>query len=31
LNPMTYQEAVAAEPRLADELRQRGFRVYGGH
>ena len=31
LNPMTYQEAVAAEPRLAEELRARGFQVYGGH
>ena len=31
LNPMTYQEAVEAEPRLAEELRQRGFQVFGGH
>ena len=31
LNPMTYDEAVAAEPRLAEELRQRGFQVFGGH
>ena len=31
LNPMTYEEAKAAEPRLAEELRQRGYLVYGGH
>lgn len=31
LNPMTYEEAVAAEPRLAAELRERGFLVFGGH
>ncbi len=31
LNPMTYAEAAAAEPRLAEELRQRGFQVFGGH
>jgi len=31
LNPMTYREAVAAEPRLAEELRERGFQVFGGH
>ncbi len=31
LNPMTYREAVAAEPRLAEELRGRGYQVFGGH
>jgi predicted GIY-YIG superfamily endonuclease len=31
LNPMTYEEAQAAEPALAEELRQRGFLVFGGH
>jgi predicted GIY-YIG superfamily endonuclease len=31
LNPMTYQEAVEAEPRLADQLTARGYRVFGGH
>lgn len=31
LNPMTYREAVAAEPRLAEELRARGYQVFGGH
>jgi len=31
LNPMTYAEAAAAEPRLAEELRERGFQVFGGH
>jgi predicted GIY-YIG superfamily endonuclease len=31
LNPMTYAEAVEAEPRLAEELRQKGYLVYGGH
>ena len=31
LNPMTYAEAVAAEPALAEDLRQRGFQVFGGH
>lgn len=31
LNPMTYQEAVEAEPRLAETLRGRGFQVFGGH
>jgi len=31
LNPMNYEEAVAAEPLLADELRSRGYRVFGGH
>ncbi len=31
LNPMTYEEAVAAEPRLAAELEARGYQVFGGH
>jgi predicted GIY-YIG superfamily endonuclease len=31
LNPMTYTEAVEAEPRLADELRAQGYQVFGGH
>ena len=31
LNPMTYAEALAMEAQLADELRARGFQVYGGH
>lgn len=31
LNPMPYAEAVAAEARLAAELRARGFQVFGGH
>ncbi|RPJ69983.1 MAG: hypothetical protein EHM24_16960 [Acidobacteria bacterium] len=31
LNPMTYAEALDAEPRLADELRERGYQVFGGH
>ena len=31
LNPMTYEAAVEAEPRLAEELRQQGYQVFGGH
>jgi predicted GIY-YIG superfamily endonuclease len=31
LNPMTYAEAVEAEPRLADALRAEGYQVFGGH
>jgi hypothetical protein len=31
LNPMAYDEAAAAEPRLAEALRQRGLVVFGGH
>jgi hypothetical protein len=31
LNPMTYEEAKDAEPRLAEELRKKGYQVYGGH
>jgi predicted GIY-YIG superfamily endonuclease len=31
LNPMTFGEAVEMEPRLADQLRRRGYQVFGGH
>jgi predicted GIY-YIG superfamily endonuclease len=31
LNPMTYAEAVEAEPRLAEELKALGYQVFGGH
>ncbi len=31
LNPMTYEDAKAMEPLLADSLRKRGYRVFGGH
>ncbi len=31
LNPMPYQKAKDMETALADSLRKRGFRVYGGH
>lgn len=31
LNPMSYEEAVRREGELADSLRKRGFRVFGGH
>jgi hypothetical protein len=31
LNPMSYADAVAMEARLAEELRRRGFVVFGGH
>jgi predicted GIY-YIG superfamily endonuclease len=31
LNPMPYTEAVAMERQLAEELRERGFVVFGGH
>jgi hypothetical protein len=31
LNPLTHEEAVAAEPRLAEELKARGYQVFGGH
>jgi hypothetical protein len=31
LNPMAYKEAVAMEVQLANELRGRGFQVFGGH
>ena len=31
LNPMPYAKAKAMEVFLADSLRKRGYRVYGGH
>ena len=31
LNPMTYREAARMEKRLAEQLRARGYQVYGGH
>jgi predicted GIY-YIG superfamily endonuclease len=31
LNPMPFEEAVRMEVQLADELRARGFQVFGGH
>jgi predicted GIY-YIG superfamily endonuclease len=31
LNPMTYRDAVGMEVKLAEDLRARGFVVYGGH
>jgi predicted GIY-YIG superfamily endonuclease len=31
LNPMPFAEAVAMEVHLAEELRARGFQVFGGH
>ena len=31
LNPMTYADALAMETQLAEELRERGFQVFGGH
>jgi predicted GIY-YIG superfamily endonuclease len=31
LNPLSYAEAKLMEGWLADSLRKRGFRVYGGH
>jgi len=30
LNPMTYAEAAAMERQLAEELREKGFAVFGG-
>jgi hypothetical protein len=30
-NPMTDHEAVESEPRLVEELRARGYQVFGGH
>ena len=30
-NPMTYKEALAKEVELAEDLRARGFQVFGGH
>jgi predicted GIY-YIG superfamily endonuclease len=31
LNPMPYEKAVRMEGELAESLRKRGFRVFGGH
>jgi predicted GIY-YIG superfamily endonuclease len=31
LNPMSYADAIAMEGSLAEELRRRGFKVFGGH
>ncbi|HSL24160.1 MAG TPA: hypothetical protein VK886_21680 [Vicinamibacterales bacterium] len=31
LNPMTYRDAVQMEKQLAQELRQKGYVVFGGH
>ena len=31
LNPMTYAEALEMERTLADQLRARGYQVFGGH
>ena len=31
VNPMSYANAQRMEGQLADSLRKRGFRVYGGH
>src|SRR6187549_1616250 len=31
LNPMPYEKAVRMEAALAESLRKRGYRVYGGH
>jgi len=31
LNPMSYAEAAAMEVKLAEELRARGYQVFGGH
>ncbi len=31
LNPMPYAAAKEAEARLAEDLRRRGFAVFGGH
>src|SRR5262245_47694698 len=31
LNPMPYRDAVQMEVELAESLRKRGFRVFGGH
>lgn len=31
LNPMVYEDAVRMEVELAESLRKRGFRVFGGH
>ena len=31
LNPMPFKQAAAMEIQLADDLRARGFQVFGGH
>jgi len=31
LNPMPYEDAVEMERKLADQLRSRGYQVFGGH
>jgi predicted GIY-YIG superfamily endonuclease len=31
LNPMSYEDASRMEVQLAEELRARGFQVFGGH
>ncbi len=31
LNPMSYRDAVKMEQQLAEDLRRRGFVVFGGH
>jgi predicted GIY-YIG superfamily endonuclease len=31
LNPMSYKDAVAMEKQLFEELKGRGFQVFGGH
>jgi len=31
LNPMSYRDAVKMEQQLAEDLRARGFVVFGGH
>jgi predicted GIY-YIG superfamily endonuclease len=31
LNPMRYEDALRMEIELAESLRKRGFRVFGGH
>jgi hypothetical protein len=31
LNPMPYEKALRMEAELAESLRKRGFRVFGGH
>lgn len=31
LNPMPFKEAVKKEAELADDMRKRGYQVFGGH
>jgi predicted GIY-YIG superfamily endonuclease len=31
LNPLSYEDAVVTEVRLAADLKRRGFKVFGGH